>query len=167
MELYFLRHGIAADKKAYKRDSERPLTPEGIRNMKKAAKGMKALGISPHRVFSSPFVRARETAELAAAGIGFSQEKIEFWDSLTPDAGFGDFLEDLKRLAPDESYLFVGHEPTISGFVSRLLIGEDDIRMNYAKGGLCHLHLEEEAGTVWACLVSFLDSGQLQLISRA
>jgi phosphohistidine phosphatase len=167
MELYFLRHGIAADKKAYRHDSERPLTPEGIANMKKAAQGMKVLGISPHRVFSSPFVRAHQTAELAAEGVGFPKEKIEIWDSLIPDAGFGDFLEDLKRLAPDESYIFVGHEPSISGFASRLLMGNEMVCMRFDKGGLCHLHLEEEGGEAWACLVSFFDSRQLQLFSKA
>ena len=77
MKLYFLRHAIAAEKSGLDKDSERPLTPEGIRQMKDVAQGMKKLGLVFDRVISSPFIRARQTAEVACKGVG-CKSKIEF-----------------------------------------------------------------------------------------
>ena len=62
--LYLLRHGIAEEQRPGKSDADRALTPEGIQKTKQAARGMRALGIRPDQVLSSPLTRARETAEI-------------------------------------------------------------------------------------------------------
>ena len=63
MELYFLRHGIAADEgPADSGDAGRPLTEQGIKKMKEAARGLRRLGVRPEVLLSSPLVRARQTA---------------------------------------------------------------------------------------------------------
>lgn len=164
MELYFLRHAIAADKRPGGKDSERPLTPDGIEKMKRAAQGMRALGIKPHRIFSSPYVRARETAELTAAGLGY-KGSIDLWQSLTPDGSLKDLLNDLKPLSPDKTFLMVGHEPSISFFVSQLLTGTDNVQLNFDKGGLCHLHFELMANEANASLLSFMDNETLRRLT--
>ena len=65
MNLYILRHGIAADRSSkYPDDNLRPLTRKGIDRMRREAKGMSAIGIAPDVIISSPLVRAIQTAEI-------------------------------------------------------------------------------------------------------
>jgi phosphohistidine phosphatase SixA len=57
MELYLLRHGIAAEKGAnYPIDSERPLTKKGRKELRQVARGMCVLGLK----FDLIFTRANE-----------------------------------------------------------------------------------------------------------
>ncbi|HMO59622.1 MAG TPA: phosphoglycerate mutase family protein, partial [Roseiflexaceae bacterium] len=65
LDLYLLRHGIAADATATG-DAARPLTAEGITKMEAAANGMLKLGIDIGLILSSPLVRAHETAAIVA-----------------------------------------------------------------------------------------------------
>ncbi|HEX5021275.1 MAG TPA: histidine phosphatase family protein [Candidatus Binatia bacterium] len=87
MNLYFMRHGIAADRAdgGVKTDGERPLTPKGIKKMQKAAKGVAALSLSFDRILSSPLERARQTAKIVAQTL-----KLE------------DRSEEIEQLCPDE-----------------------------------------------------------------
>ena len=68
MNLYLMRHGIAvaADEPGISSDSARPLTPKGIKRIRRAARGLRRLGISFDAILTSPLVRARQTAEIVA-----------------------------------------------------------------------------------------------------
>ena len=70
IELVFFRHGIAEDTLP---DRSRPLTEEGIRKTRAAAEGLKKMEISFDRIFTSPWLRASQTAailsELLAAAM--------------------------------------------------------------------------------------------------
>ncbi len=67
MNLYILRHAIALDPSEWKKsDSERPLSKEGIRKMKKAAKGMRRMDLHFDWILTSPFRRAYDTAQIVA-----------------------------------------------------------------------------------------------------
>ncbi len=67
MNLYFLRHGIAADKPQWKgSDSDRPLIKEGIQKLKKSAKGMRRLKLHFDWILTSPYRRAYDTAQIVA-----------------------------------------------------------------------------------------------------
>ena len=66
-ELYLIRHGIAAERgKEWPDDSKRPLTPEGISRLRKAARGLNALGVGFDQIVTSPLVRTRQTADIFA-----------------------------------------------------------------------------------------------------
>ena len=69
MDLYLLRHGIAVEpgSPGYAKDADRPLTPEGERKLGQIAEAMEALELSFDLILSSPYVRARQTAEIVAA----------------------------------------------------------------------------------------------------
>ena len=70
MNLYILRHGIAADRGFdYPDDDLRPLTDKGIRRMRREAKGMDAMGVAPDLIISSTLVRAIQTAEIVQQGL--------------------------------------------------------------------------------------------------
>jgi phosphohistidine phosphatase len=68
MKIILLRHGIAAERGTldFERDSERPLTPEGRGKVRLIAKALARLKIIPDVILTSPFVRAHQTAEIAA-----------------------------------------------------------------------------------------------------
>ena len=71
MNVYLLRHGIAEDYSVSARDEDRELTQEGIEKLKLASAGWKRVIGHIDRVFSSPLIRARQTAEILhqAAGV--------------------------------------------------------------------------------------------------
>ena len=85
MNLYLLRHGIAVEPGTigYEPDSERPLTAKGKTRLRTAACAMEALGLSFDLILSSPFLRAKQTAELVAKDLKL-RKKLAFSDDLTP-----------------------------------------------------------------------------------
>ena len=68
MKIYLIRHSNAVDPgtPGYEDDSLRPLTEKGRDKMNKIAAALKALDVQPDLIVSSPYVRARETAEILA-----------------------------------------------------------------------------------------------------
>jgi phosphohistidine phosphatase len=130
MRLFLLRHGDAEDRRVGLSDAERRLTPEGIEEMKQVARGMRELDLRPDAILSSPLVRARETAELAAAGLGL-ETLLRIEPHLASGARFDDFLRAVRGLPADSRVLLVGHEPDLSHVVSTL-IGGGRVRMRKA-----------------------------------
>lgn len=136
MRLYFLRHGIAEDYAPTPAgDAARALTTEGIGKLKIAAKVIKSLEIKPAAIYSSPRVRARQTAEIVADALGL---KVEIREAL--DYGFSpqSVASLIAGHFDDSELLFVGHEPYMSGTISGL-IGGGSVEMK--KGGLARVDL--------------------------
>ena len=96
-ELYFVRHGVAEDRgDAWPDDTKRPLTDEGMSRMRKAARGLARIGVSIDVVLTSPLVRARQTAELLAAGLDPRPSLVNV-DSLAPDGTYAAVVADLAE----------------------------------------------------------------------
>ena len=74
MNLYLLRHGIAVEPgtPGFAHDADRALTPEGERKLGKIAEAMEAMELRFDRVLSSPYLRARQTAEIIAKALGLT-----------------------------------------------------------------------------------------------
>jgi phosphohistidine phosphatase len=141
MELYILRHGIAADRgsKEYASDSQRPLTPDGVKKLTRIVSAMKSLDLSFDLILSSPYVRARQTAEVVAEGLGLKRV-LELSAVLEPGADLETLIADLaSRKKNVDRVLLVGHEPMLSSLISLLLSGEEDLEITLKKGGLCKL----------------------------
>ena len=63
LELYLIRHGIAAERgPEYPDDSKRPLTGKGIAALKREAKALNGLGVTFDLIITSPLTRTRQTA---------------------------------------------------------------------------------------------------------
>jgi phosphohistidine phosphatase len=141
MELYFLRHGLAVEQgtPGYHDDADRPLTPKGERKLWRIAQAMEALEISFDLILSSPYLRARQTAEIIAAAFN-ARKKLEFSNDLTPGGSSKSLIQFLSEVKPTPgSILLVGHEPYLSGLISLLISGETGISVVMKKGGLCKL----------------------------
>jgi phosphohistidine phosphatase len=167
MNLYILRHGIAVDPDvpAFASDAERPLTPEGERKMRRVCRAMKALDLSFDLVLSSPYLRARQTAEIVAEGLGL-RKKLEFSDDLTPGGSTAHLVEFLTGREPSpESVLLVGHEPYLSGLISLLIFGELAPTVVMKKGGLARLSTESLKHGRCAALEWLLTPKQMGLMA--
>jgi phosphohistidine phosphatase len=145
MDLFILRHAIAepgtpANRKA---DRERRLTPEGRKKMCRIAKAMKAAKLDFDLILSSPYVRAKQTADIVA-DVFKMQNALEISAELEPHGNPGKLIDELhKSHARCQGILLVGHEPYLSSFISLLLSGNDSLAINLKKGGLCKLTVEK------------------------
>ena len=133
MKLYFLRHGDADWPDWDKPDSQRPLTTEGKKEMRKIAVFFRKCGFEVDAILSSPLPRAAQTAQFMAdeLGIGVQEEP-----SLAP--GFDKpLLAKLLAAHPHDKLLLVGHEPDFSELIESLTGGS----VKMSKGGLARVDL--------------------------
>jgi len=166
MDLYILRHAIAVNREdpSCPRDSERPLTAKGAAKLRKVVRGMKALGLSFDLILTSPYVRARQTAELVADDLG-AATKVERTPHLAPD-GDPRALMDLIGSRPDEGgrILVVGHEPYLGQLISVLVSGDERTAITMKKAGLCRLAIQAPRYGRCASLEWLLTPAQLERI---
>ena len=105
---------------------------------------MLSLGLSFDVVISSPYVRARQTAEIVADVLGF-KDAIEFSESLVPQAKFRDFIKLAKANDSGDKLLCVGHQPNLGRNISALLDGNEGVQIDFKKGSLCRIDLGEDS----------------------
>jgi len=145
MNIFLLRHGIAveAGTGAFNKDSERTLTPKGERKLWQVADAIAALEISFGVILTSPYVRARQTAEIIGEALD-AKKKLETSEDLTPGGSAKKLIDYINSLKPaPENVLLVGHEPFMSEFVSLLISGDSHgASVLMKKGGLCKLTVE-------------------------
>lgn len=153
MNLYILRHGIAADRGSeYPDDDLRPLTDKGIRRMRREAKGMDAIGVAPQLIISSTLVRAIETAEIVQQGLSVPPRLIAS-EALVPSAHPSRIVQDLTDSHTAlNSVMVVGHEPHMSSLVSYILTGRVSWLIEMKKGALVSidLHPSGRGQLLWA-----------------
>jgi phosphohistidine phosphatase len=166
MNLYFLRHGIAVDpsEPGFGKDAERPLTPKGKRRLRQIAEAMGALNISFDLILSSPYVRAKQTAEVVAKTLK-RWKKLKFSDELTPGGNPKALIQQLNELRPTpENILLVGHEPYLSKLIALLTAGTTNMEIDLKKGSLCKLETESLHYARCATLVCLLAPRHLVLM---
>ena len=140
MNLYILRHAIAVPRGTPRfKDENRPLTKDGARKMKAVAEGMRGLKLKFDRIVTSPWLRARQTADIVAKT--FHQE-VEIWKSLIPSEDPRQLIAALRK-SNDEDLLLVGHEPHLSQFISVLISGGPGTQIEFKKGGLCKVRSDD------------------------
>jgi phosphohistidine phosphatase len=122
------------------RDFDRSLTEEGEEKLRRIAKSMRRLELSFDLVLTSPYVRARQTAEVVAEELELSKSP-ELCDPLRADrSNSRDIVEVLLRQRPlPGRVLLVGHEPNLSSLVSFLTSGMDKTFLSFKKAGLCKM----------------------------
>src|SRR5881296_3750904 len=85
MEIYILRHGIAEEASHGMRDADRALTPEGASKLLQVLRRARAVDVEPSLILTSPYRRARETAEIAAKSLRGESTLLET-PALTPES---------------------------------------------------------------------------------
>jgi len=130
-QLWLLRHG-EAEPHGSVGDDDRRLTERGEGQSRAAGRALAALEITFQAVYTSPKVRARETARLACEALG-----CEPMDHQPLRMGFT-AQDALELLHADERILVVGHEPDFSQVVHDLTGGTIDMK----KGGVAGVRLD-------------------------
>lgn len=168
MELYILRHGLAGEfgDPRYPDDSQRPLTAEGKRKMLRAALGMKALGLSFDLVLASPYLRARQTAEIVCRQLD-CLDILQITENLEPGRDPRRLITEInENAAKDKSVLITGHEPFLSGFIAYLISGSHNSLIEFKKGALCKLEVDELKYGRCAGLHWLLTSKQMGMLAE-
>lgn len=126
--IWLLRHAEAEDGAP---DAERKLTKKGRKQAKNAGKALRAMGVKPEACFTSPKVRAADTAKLVCEQLG-----VEY--ALEPKLAGGPF--DAEALAAGlGDVVLVGHDPDFSMAVHDATGAQ--VRMK--KGGLAGIEKGE------------------------
>jgi len=148
MRLLVIRHAIAGDRDAFaaetgRPDAERPVTPEGRKKMKSAARGLRAAVPSIDVLGTSPFTRARQTAEIVA----------EAYDDLAvtevpalASGGSREGVLDWLRSQRADLVALVGHEPDLGALIGWLVTGDAAPFVTLKKGGACLLVCPDAPG---------------------
>lgn len=131
--LVLVRHAIAEERgPAWPDDDARPLTREGARKWKRAAQGLAATLPPVDLLFTSPLVRAVQTAEVLARALSPSP-KLQLLDALQPGARPAATIAALKGKSAKGTVVLVGHEPSLSELASTLLHLQGPLE--FRKGG--------------------------------
>ncbi len=159
MNVCFFRHGPAAPQ-GKSGDESRRLTADGRRKTRAAARGLKELGLGLDFIFTSPLVRAVETAEILAEVLGLSKPCVsEPLRPGTPPARLLAILGDSRRNSP----ILVGHEPTLSAAVSHLA---GAARLEFKKAGMAFARVDALAPRPRGTLLLLLTPAALRRLSR-
>jgi phosphohistidine phosphatase len=143
MIVYFLRHASAGQHGLDpKKDEKRPLDKTGEKQSRDVGSALAALEVEVDVILSSPLTRALRTAKLAAAEFGH-KDKIVTDDAMRPDAGYDQFQDLLTRYGKNKAILLVGHNPSITEFVLRLLSGSEAREwLDFKKGAVIKLEVD-------------------------
>ena len=136
-ELYFIRHGIAAERGTYENDDERPLTDAGQARTQAIAQRLLALGCQVDWVLSSPLVRAQQTTQiLLEAGIAPTVETTHTLSPVGQLQAWLPWLDQWQREHPISRVALVGHEPNLSEWAQQLVTGRRGDRWKLKKAGV-------------------------------
>ena len=145
MNIFLLRHGIAVEpgSAGFEKDSERTLIPKGERKLWQVADAMAGQKLSFDVILTSPYIRARQTADIIAEALDL-RKKLQEVEHLTPGGSAKKLIETINSLKPPPTdVLLVGHEPSMSELISLLISGDTKTGVQMKKGGLCKLTVDE------------------------
>jgi phosphohistidine phosphatase len=123
-------------------EDDRPLTPEGVSKMEKAARGLRALEVEPKLILSSPLPRARQTAEIVARALP-GEIPLKITAALAPGGRRPDLYGELAARSGLESVMLVGHQPSLGEIAGEIAWGAAAHYVELKKGGACALEIEE------------------------
>jgi phosphohistidine phosphatase len=152
VDLFLIRHAdaLALGERGITEDAERPLSEKGEQQCAVAAKGLARAGVRLDRLYTSPLLRARQTADLlvaAWASAGLAVETCEELEPNTKPRKLSRFL--LKQ--PGERVGLVGHMPHLAD-VAAWLIGSKKAQIEIAKSGVVCLTCGDAPGKGMATL---------------
>jgi phosphohistidine phosphatase len=163
-DLYLVRHAIAAERgDEWPDDSKRPLTEAGINRFKEAVEGLAWLDVGIDEIFTSPLVRAKQTATLLAHGLG-NKTSVKTLDALAPGHSPRQVMNELSRTAKRHRIALVGHEPGLGELAAHLL--GSPRALPFKKGGVCHVTIQGLTSRRPGELVWFLPPKVLRRLPR-
>ena len=143
MDVYLIRHAEAVEPEQFRDgpDEERPLTDAGRAHAQRLATALPARGANIGRLFVSPTVRTKQTAEPLIAAWGLTGEAVVDSSELAPE---GKPRKVAKRVnkQPAEAVGLVGHRPDLNELAA-WLIGDKLAQIALDKGGVALIRLPD------------------------
>lgn len=161
MRVLLIRHGKAEDASAWPTDAARPLAAEGRLQVERLAARLVEIGLRSDALLTSPIRRARETAELLAAG--GAGPKPEEWEPLAigPELAVIAPTFDSLRRQEVSCLALVGHMPTLADWAEELVWGEPRGRVVLKPAGVVGLDLPDSGSLAGRCSLFWLTSPKL------
>ena len=144
MEIYILRHAAAEEATRSMKDSDRALTAEGVVKLQSVLKRARAIGVEPPVILTSPYRRARETADIAARSLNAKAALLET-RALTPESSPEAVWEEIRAHKTGAQLMVVGHEPLLSS-VYAYLLGSPSAQIDVKKSGLGRIDVDRFNG---------------------
>ena len=120
MNIDLLRHGAAESAGPGGADADRELTDQGRADLIDVLTRARDDGVKPSLILSSPFLRARDTAKLAAEILGYTGP-IEHSPALEPERSPFDLWDAIRTRKHETEILLAGHLPLLGDLASILL----------------------------------------------
>jgi phosphohistidine phosphatase len=138
--IYLVRHASAGQPlNNPKKDEKRPLDEDGIDQCGFIGRALAALNAQPDVIVSSPLKRATQTASLIGNELGY-EGKLQLESALRPEASFAEFRRVLERYAKYEAIMAVGHNPSITEFLARLIAKSgSEAQVDFKKGAVARV----------------------------
>ncbi|MER3416880.1 MAG: phosphohistidine phosphatase SixA [Gemmataceae bacterium] len=137
MLVYLIRHAEAVSAQELPGDdAARSLTAEGKEQARRAGYWLRRLGIALDAVYTSPLLRAQQTAEVLYQALAASADRVPIVEcpALAP-GGKPKQVAKFLRKQPLTQVALIGHEPDL-GRLTGWWIGSRKLRCVYAKAGI-------------------------------
>jgi phosphohistidine phosphatase len=136
VDLYLIRHAdaLALGERGITSDEERPLSEVGESQAEAAARALQSRGILFDRLFTSPLLRARQTAEIMLRVWSRPDLSLDTCDALMPSSKSRKLSKYLLKSGGERIGL-VGHMPQLGDYGS-WLIGSKKMQLEIAKAGI-------------------------------
>ncbi len=132
-EIYLMRHAEALSQADWHRDdSLRPLADSGVAKLQAALPFIKKSGLAPDIIFNSPYIRAKQTADIVSA---IFTAKPQMNPLLAAGASVTTLKTVVNSCIEKASLLIIGHMPDLAHFASAITSDPwllDDARMDPA-----------------------------------
>ncbi len=136
MNLYLIRHGKAETISSSGRDFDRKLSTEGKRKIEEICSKLKSLKIQIDSIYSSPLLRAKETADIFKRYFE-PNSPVNIIQELSPGVDVQNLLKTISNETSNTA--LVGHEPDMSYILSDLC-GKTNVK--FKKGGIAKIVFE-------------------------
>lgn len=140
MIIYIVRHASAGQHVPNpKKDEKRPLDADGIEQCGFIGRALAALNAQPDVIISSPLKRATQTASLIGNELGY-EGKLLLEAALRPEAPFADFRRLLEKYSKHEAIMVVGHNPSVTEFLARMIAKAGcEAQVDFKKGAVARI----------------------------
>ncbi len=167
MDLLMIRHGKAGERnpETWPDDDLRPLTKEGMAEMRSVLKSLRKMGVEFNFLVTSPLVRARQTAGLVAEAFGWREEPQEA-DVLGHGCTTPAVLKLLAKFPPEATVALVGHEPDFSRLTAQLIGKSGDATIDLKKGGVVGISFDGHPAAGAGRLGFLLKPGHLRKLAH-
>lgn len=149
MIIYFVRHASAGEHIVNPRkDEKRPLDSDGIEQCGQIGRALAACNTQADVIISSPLKRATQTASLVGNEIGY-EGKLQLEPAMRPEGSFADFRRMLEKYAKYEAIMVVGHNPSITEFLARIVNKSGaEALIDFKKGAVARVETTRNAAVL-------------------